>query len=193
MSCKPENPARPTRCRQQLRHLVRNSAYFSVPPAGGFSEKRLYFSCISKKSTQKKERKGGHPLFHPPLLSRVHTIQPWRPKPAYSGTPAPTAVPQPGVATWQGPRSAPSPVRCGKPLVRARIMHPPSFASVGADALIGPFPPGVTSPARNIPALTPPCSVPRGLHPIRGPAGPLVFGRFKGVVLRRGGNRTPPS
>ena len=37
-----------------------------------------------------------------------------------------------------------------------------------------------------------PQAVPRGLLPIRGPAGPLMLGRFKGVVLRRGEIEIPP-
>ena len=106
--------------------------------------RRLYFSCIAKKSTQKKARKGGHPLFQPPRLSRVRTIQPRRPKPAYSGTPAPATAPRSDVAVWLGPQNAPSRYCWGRP-------------HVGADALIGPF----LRPARR--------RFPREIHPIRGP------------------------
>ena len=60
----------------------------------------LYFSCVAKKSTQKKARKGGHPLFQPPRLSGVYTIQFRRPKDAYSGTPAPAAAPWPDIMDW---------------------------------------------------------------------------------------------
>ena len=113
-------------------------------PAG--DPKCLYFSCFSKKSTQKKARKGGHPLFQPPRLSRVRTIQPRRPKPAYSGPPAPATAPRSDVAVWLGPQNAPSRYCWGRP-------------HVGADALIGPF----LRPARR--------RFPREIHPIRGPAG----------------------
>ena len=103
--------------------------------------KCLYFSCFSKKSTQKKERKGGHPLFHPPVLSRVHTIQLRRPKPVYSGTPAPAAAPQPGVAARQGPRNAPNLAVLGQPFV---ISPRGTFARFS----------GLLSPARNVSTLT---------------------------------------
>ena len=75
--------------------------------------RRLYFSCIAKKSTQKKARKGGHPLSQPPVLSEVPVLHLRRPKPACSGTPAPTAVPWSGIVAWQGPQSAPGLVLCG--------------------------------------------------------------------------------
>ena len=84
----------------------------------------LSFSCVAKKRTQKKARKGGHPLFQPPVLSKASALHPRRPKPAYSGTPAPTAVPRPGVVDWQGPQSAPGPVRYGKPLIGANLCAP---------------------------------------------------------------------
>ena len=103
----------------------------------------LSFSCVAKKRTQKKARKGGHPLFQPPVLSKASALHPRRPKPAYSGTPAPTAVPRPGVVDWQGPQSTPGPVRYGKPLIGANLCAPKD--GLRADAHIGPSPPGDTS------------------------------------------------
>ena len=44
----------------------------------------------------------------------------------------------------------------------------------------------------NVSTLTPPGFAPRGILPIRGAAAPFMFGRFKGVVLRRGEIEIPP-
>ena len=79
----------------------------------------LYFSCFSKKSTQKKERKVGHPLFQPPRLSGVHAIQLRRPKPACSAPQYP--LPLPGRAS-----------RPGK-VHKARLTRVVQEVSLGAD------------------------------------------------------------
>ena len=71
----------------------------------------------------------GAPLCNPPRLSRVPAIQRRRRKPAYTGTPAPTAVPWSGIAAWQGPPGAPSLVLLGSAARRGGCPHPPFSSS----------------------------------------------------------------
>ena len=141
----------------------------------------MFVLFLFRQEKYPKERgQRGAPLCNPPRLSRVPAIQRRRRKPAYSGTPAPTAVPWSGIAAWQGPPGAPSLVRYGKLPVgadlRAKCRRKRRLRSerrpAGRTVLIGPLP--------------------WGIHPIRGAAAPLVLGRFKGVVLRRGEIEIPP-
>ena len=145
-------------------------------------------------------RKGGHPLFHPPVLSRVLAIHLRRPKLAYSGTPAPTAVPWTDVGAWQGPQSAPGQVLLGKTARRGRSPRqvPPQAAVALRKAACGPHcphrpfspsrpqavPQGVTSNKggrslvlTNFGPLRPP--VRRTSAPLRCSSSPTGNGRFR--------------
>ena len=159
----------------------------------------------------------GHPLFQPPRLSGVHAIQLRRPKPAYSGTPAPAAAPGSGVAARQGPRSAPGQVpygtshvgadlcakcrRCAAVALRKAACGPHCphrpFPRMSPSALRGgPFAwfSGFTSPARNIPTLMPSGFVLPGVTSNKGGQG---AGTFCGMSMPSaprlpGGNQFPP-
>ena len=154
----------------------------------------MFVLFLFRQEKYPKERgQRGAPLCNPPRLSRVPAIQRRRRKPAYSGTPAPTAVPWSGIAAWQGPPGAPSLVRYGKLPVgadlRAKCRRKRRLRSerrpAGRTVLIGPT---FHSAALRVTSLygersdaNAPGLALRGLLPIRGNQNPplwRVFGYF---------------